>query len=168
MRSPRDPVLPRHDGASVVAASRPVRWTFCAMLLIAGAIHLMPLIGIAGSDPLHRLYALRFDDPGTLLLMRHRALLFGLLGAGLLAAIRFRAWRTPMLVGGIASTAGFLALAFDAGTINAALTRVVIADVVALAALLVAALLATKLESTWAPSRRDRAPDRSHAWRSPR
>ena len=145
MHSPRNPVPPRHDGATVVAASRSISVVFAVMLSIAALIHLMPLFGITGGDALQRLYALRFDNPDSLLLMRHRALLFGLLGAGMLAAIRLRSLRTPMLVCGIASTTGFLALAFDAGTINSALARVVIADVIALAAMIVAASIAPKL-----------------------
>ena len=58
-------------------------------LLIAGIIHLLPLTGVLCAAQLERLYGLPFGQPDLLILMRHRALLFGLLG-GLLVAAAFR------------------------------------------------------------------------------
>lgn len=168
MRSPRDPVPPRHDPAPVVAASRPLRWSFAAMLLIAALIHLVPLVGVLGADALERLYGLRFEDPDRLLLMRHRAVLFGLLGLGLLVAIRIASWRTPMLIAGITSTAAFLLLAALGGDLGPAVQGIVRADVIALGALLIAAALAPRLASGThgrAPNGCDRAPDRRRATR---
>jgi hypothetical protein len=145
MRFPRNPVPSRHDGASVVAASRLVRVTFVAMMLVAAVIHLAPLSGVLGAEALHRLYALRFDDPDRLLLMRHRAVLFGLIGVGLLCAIRIASWRAPVLLAGLASTLAFLVLGLATPGINDALQRVLVADVVAFAALVVASVLARRM-----------------------
>ena len=49
-------------------------------LLIAGAIHLLPLSGVTGAAALERLYGVAVDSPDLALLLRHRAVLFGLLG----------------------------------------------------------------------------------------
>lgn len=111
------------------------------LLVIAGIIHLLPLSGVLGAERLAVLYGLSFQEPNLLLLMRSRALLFGLLGAFLLYA----AWRPALqpvaLFGGLVSVLGFLLLAWSGPGYNEALRRVVIADWVALACLALAALL---------------------------
>lgn len=104
-----------------------------AGLALAALVHLAPLPGVLGAAMLERLYGLRIDDPSLLLLLRHRALLFGLLGAALAGAIVRRAWRVPVLLGGGLSAGAFLLLA-PAG-LAPALQRVVWADAVAVAAL---------------------------------
>jgi hypothetical protein len=111
-----------------------------ALLAVAGLIHLLPLPGLLGADWLARLYEVAPDD-GTALLLRHRALLFGLLGGLLLTAALRPALRTTALVGGLVSTAGFLVLAGDPTQLGPALWRVWVADVVALGCLVGAALL---------------------------
>jgi hypothetical protein len=136
MRSPRDPLPSRHDGDAVVAESRPHRVACALALGLAALIHLLPLRGLVGANALQALYGIAISDPGMLLLLRHRALLFGLLGIGLLVSIPRREWRAPMLVAGIASTAAFLLLALDGPGLGPELSRVIVADIVALAALL--------------------------------
>lgn len=111
------------------------------LLVIAGIIHLLPLSGVLGAERLATLYGLSFQEPNLLLLMRSRAVLFGLLGAFLLYA----AWRPALqpvaLFGGLASVLSFLLLAWSGPGYNEALRRVMIADWLAFGCLLVAALL---------------------------
>ncbi len=112
-----------------------------AMLLVVGVIHLLPVTGVAGGARLEALYGVRFDDPTVLLLMRHRALLFGLLGAFMVYA-SFRSHLHGLAVtAGWVSVLGFLVLAWHTPMMHAALTRVVIADLVAAVALAVASVL---------------------------
>ena len=107
--------------------------------LVVGVIHLLPLVGVLGGERLAQLYGIDASEPNLALLLRHRAVLFGLLGA-LCVAEAFRpALRGLALVAGWISVASFLALA--AGTpLNAQVARVVTADWVALGALVVATL----------------------------
>ncbi len=124
------------------AESRARRWTTALALAVAGLIHLMPLPGIFGAPALRRLYGLTLDGVAThdgtlLILLQHRAVLFGLLGALLLAAIRIAAWRTPALGAGLVSTASFLVITLGQDNTSAALQRVLVADVVALTCLVV-------------------------------
>jgi hypothetical protein len=106
-------------------------------LVAAGLIHLLPLAGVLGADKLAALYGIPIAGPDLAILMRHRALLFGLIGALCLMA----AWREPLqwaaLLIGLASVLSFLALAWGTGGYNAAIGRVVMVDVIA-ALLLVA------------------------------
>jgi hypothetical protein len=111
-----------------------------AALLLAGGIHLLPLAGILGGERLTALYALPMDDASLRILMRHRALLFGLLGAGMIAAAFIPTWRTPAAIAGLVSMAGFVVLAALEGGGNAAIQRVVRADLIAGLPLLAALL----------------------------
>jgi hypothetical protein len=113
-----------------------------ALLIIAGIIHLLPLSGVLGAERLAQLYGLTFQEPNLLLLMRSRAVLFGLLGA-LLVYAAFRPALQPIaLIGGLLSVLSFLYLAWNTPGYNDALRRVVIADWVALTCLVIASLLA--------------------------
>jgi hypothetical protein len=110
-----------------------------AMLIIVGIIHLLPLSGVLGTERLAGLYGLSFEDTNLAILMRHRAVLFGLLGLFLIYAA-FRPSVQPLaFIAGFASVISFLALAHSVGGYNAGIARVVAADWVALACLVVGA-----------------------------
>jgi len=50
------------------------------LLIIVAVIHLLPLSGVLSGKRLTALYGLSFQEPNLEILMRHRAVLFGLLG----------------------------------------------------------------------------------------
>jgi hypothetical protein len=104
-------------------------------LVVVGLIHLLPLPGLFGGTQLAALYGLPFDDPNLLILMRHRALLFGLLGGYCVVAAFRPSLQASALIAAWISVAGFLLLAWSAGGYNAQIARVVIADLVALVSL---------------------------------
>lgn len=116
-------------------------WLIAPLYLVPAVIHLLPLFGLLGPTQLTTLYGLDFSDPSLQVLMRHRAVLFGLLGV-LLAAAAFRpTLRTPALIGGFASVLSFFALAYGTEGANAQVMRVAAVDWLAFACLLVAAAL---------------------------
>ena len=101
-------------------------------LLAVGIIHLIPLSGVLGPEHLVRLYGAAPSDPSALILMRHRAVLFGIVG-GVCVLAAFKPalqWLALILCG--FSVVSFLWLAWSTGGFNAHLQRVVVADVVAL------------------------------------
>lgn len=108
-----------------------------AMLIVTGIIHLMPVTGVLGSARLNALYGLPFDEPNLAILMRHRAALFGLLGLFFVASAFQPAWQGLALVAGLISVLSFLWLAWSVGGCNLRIRRVVIADLVALACLII-------------------------------
>ena len=115
-----------------------------AGLLVAGLIHLLPVGGVLGPATLTRLYGVPVADANTTILLQHRALLFGVLGLFMLWAVAVPPLRLAALLVGLASAASFLLVARWVGGYNAAIGRVVTADVIATAALaagLVAELL---------------------------
>ena len=112
-----------------------------ACLTLAGIIHLLPLPGLLGAEQLRRLYGIAVDDPNLAILLQHRAVLFGLLGALLIAAAFRPELRAVALIAGLVSTVSFLVIAWGVGGYNAPVARVVAADIVAVLLLLVAAVI---------------------------
>jgi len=108
-----------------------------AMLIVVGVIHLVPLSGAYGGERLTALYGLSFDQPDLAILMRHRAVLFGLLGAFLVLAAFKPALHSLALVAGFISVVSFLYLAWSVGNYNTQVGRVFVADVVALVCLVI-------------------------------
>ena len=116
-----------------------MRYLVSAMLVIVATIHLLPLSGVIGSERLASLYGISFDDPNLAILMRHRAVLFGLLGSFMLLAAFTPSFQVAAFVMGFVSVVSFLWLASSVGGYNAAVGRVFAADIVALACLVVGA-----------------------------
>jgi hypothetical protein len=114
-----------------------VRYLISATLVVAGLIHLLPLSGVLSSERLASLYGLSFSEPNLAILMRHRAVLFGLLGLFLILAAFLPMLRTAAFIAGLISVGSFLGIAAIVGNYNDQIGRVVTADVIALVCLLV-------------------------------
>ena len=114
-----------------------MRHLVSAMLLIVAVIHLLPLAGVLGNEQLAALYGLDFSEQNLAILMRHRAVLFGLLGGFFLFAAFRPAWQRVAFVAGFVSVVSFLALAGAVGGYNAQIARVVTADVAAFVCLVI-------------------------------
>ena len=99
---------------TIAKEPKAMHYLISAMLAAVGIIHLLPLSGVLGAERLAVLYGMSFNEPNLAILMRHRAVLFGMLGA-------------------------FLWLAWSVGGYNPQLARVFLADVVALACLAIGA-----------------------------
>ena len=100
-----------------------------ASLLIAGLIHFLPITGVLGANRLTSMYALPFTDPNLAILMRHRAIMLGLLGGFVLYAVFQPAMRVPAIALGAVSLASIVALAWSTGGYNEPLARVIWADI---------------------------------------
>ena len=114
-----------------------MQYFIVATLLIAGVIHLLPLTGVLGWPHLQRLYGLEASTPDLELLLRHRAVLFGLLGAFLISAAVKPSFQTIALAAALISVGSFMALALRDG-LNSELSRVFWIDAVLCAPLCVA------------------------------
>lgn len=112
-----------------------------ATLIIVGVIHLLPLAGVLGAGRLEKLYGITFDEPNLVILMRHRAVLFGMLGAFLLFSAFYPPWQPLAFLAGWMSVLAFLAIAWSTGGYNHHTARVVKADLLALACLLLGTAL---------------------------
>lgn len=109
-----------------------------ALILLAGLVQLIPIVGLCGPDVLERLYGARTEDPTLVLLLRHRAVLLALVGAGLVGAALSSRWLALGLGLALCSKLTYVGLAFTTSGLSAAALRVAWVDVMT-AALLVAA-----------------------------
>lgn len=119
-----------------------------AMLLLVSIIHLLPFSGVAGAERLSSLYGVSINDPNLEILMRHRAVLFGLLGLFLAYAAFKPALQPAAILVGFVSVVSFLLISMSVGGYNEAIRKVFFADLVALVALCIAAGLCW---FTWTP-----------------
>ena len=111
------------------------------LLILVSIIHLLPLSGVLGVDRLAVLYGISFNEPNLEILMRHRAVLFGLFGGIILYAAFTPRLQSLAIVAGFVSVLSFMFLAWLVGNSNESIQKVVIADVVALIALLGAGVI---------------------------
>ena len=114
-----------------------------AALLLVALIHALPLIGVVGASKLETLYGISVRDLNLELLLRHRAVLFGLLAAFLAYAAFQPLLHRLALFAALVSVLAFLLLAWQIASYNAAISRVVLVDLIALAALIVAGAVHT-------------------------
>ncbi len=114
-----------------------MRYVVSICLLVAAVIHLLPVVGVFGADRLQSLYGLPLDGPDLQILMRHRAILFGLLGIYLLAAAFIPVLQPSAFAAGLVSVLSFLLLAWSNTGYNASIARIVAVDILALVALLI-------------------------------
>lgn len=104
-------------------------------LLVVSVIHLLPVSGFIGARKLSQLYGIDITDPNLEILMRHRAVLFGILGV-VFGYAAFEPALQPMAFSmGFASVLSFFYLSYTVSDFNGAIRRVVIADIIALLAL---------------------------------
>ncbi|WP_225584857.1 phosphopantetheine adenylyltransferase [Acidovorax sp. ACV01] len=110
------------------------------VLVLVAVVHALPLVGVLGAGKLAQLYGTPVQDAGVELLLRHRAVLFGLLAAFMgYAATRAELHRLALVAGQV-SVVSFLLLSWlqRGSGLSAPLVMVVRVDGVALALLVVA------------------------------
>jgi hypothetical protein len=110
-----------------------------ATLVVVGFIHLLPLSGVLGGARLSAVYGISFNEPNLLILMRHRAVLFGLLGIFMVIAAFKPDFQLAAFVAGFLSVVSFVWIAYSTPGYNAAIGRVVMVDIAALLCLMVGA-----------------------------
>lgn len=105
-------------------------------LLLAGLINLYPVVGVISIDQLEKLYGLPLENSDLVVLMRHRAILFGLLGAFIIYSAFRHSLQVIACIAGLISMLSFIVLAYASGEYGDVLHKIVIADVVGSVALL--------------------------------
>jgi hypothetical protein len=112
-----------------------MRFVVPVILLLVAAIHALPLMGVLGADQLQSLYGVAVADPDLEILMRHRAVLFGLLAAFLVACAIRPQWQGLGIGVALVSVSSFAAIAHFVGGYNTHVARVVNIDLLAAALL---------------------------------
>lgn len=111
------------------------------LFIVVAIIHLLPVSGVLGSEYLFSLYGLPLKETDISILMRHRAVMFGLLGLFLVYAAFKPAFQPLAFIAGFVSVISFIVLAWSTGDYNEEINRVIFADVFAFICLLLAGIL---------------------------
>lgn len=114
-------------------------YLIAGLLIVAGVINFLPVVGVLGPERLKSLYGVPFGDPNLIILMRHRALLFGLLGGFMIWSAFRPSTQWLAVAAGLISMVGYIVIAWQVGGYNDQLRRVIQIDVAATAALVAVA-----------------------------
>ncbi len=113
--------------------------TFC--LIVVGLINFLPLVGVYSTQRLESSYGIALASNDLIILMRHRALLFGVLGGFILYSAFVPMHQAAAMVMAGVSMVGFAILVHSVGGFNESVNRVLIADYVGLLFLATAGFL---------------------------
>ncbi|MFI9401885.1 hypothetical protein [Nocardia sp. NPDC052316] len=106
-----------------------------ALLAAVGVLNIAPALGAVAPQKMFAAYGIAAAGNDLEVVLRHRAVLFAVLGLGLLGSVLRPALRPIVLPANAISLGSFLLLVLAAGPVGPGLTRVAAVDVAALAAL---------------------------------
>ncbi|WDE14165.1 hypothetical protein [Thalassomonas haliotis] len=109
-------------------------------LIIVGLINFIPVLGVFSAQKLESVYAITLASNDLIILMRHRALLFGVLGGFILYSAFYTSYQTAAMVMAGVSMLGYALLVLLVGGYNEAIFTILQVDLVGILFLLVAAV----------------------------
>jgi hypothetical protein len=108
-------------------------------LFIVGVINFLPVIGVISAERIAQAYAIELSGNDLIILMRHRALLFGVVGGFILYSVFVPAFQAAAMVMAAVAMIGYLYLVWAVGGYNDAIQRVATIDLVGIIFLVAAA-----------------------------
>jgi hypothetical protein len=108
---------------------------FRVVLFLGGLIHLLPFSLAFLPQRIGSAYGVEVTGPDMMLLLRHRAVLFGIVGAVMLYSSLKKRYYVPATFAGLASMLSFILLYGIIGRVNESLRSVMWVDVAASVAL---------------------------------
>ncbi len=112
-----------------------------ALMLIVAIIHIVPIAGVSGVAKLELLYGTVISGNELEILMRHRAVLFGILGVFFAYAAFSPSLQPIAFLAAFASISSFFYLSFSVGNYNQAIQKIVLGDIIAAISLFIAVVL---------------------------
>ncbi|WP_262694562.1 hypothetical protein [Kordiimonas aquimaris] len=114
-----------------------LKYIVTLLFVIVGFINFAPLMGVLGQARLETLYGVEINSPDMLLLLRHRAVLFGIVGGYIILSAFKPTLRKTATIFGFLSMISFVWLYPSNSPSNALLDRVLQIDVIAIVLLAV-------------------------------
>lgn len=111
------------------------------ILLLVALINLAPIVGVRSAASLQKLYGVALEDENLVVLLRHRAVLFGLIGGLILYSVFDSSLQPLAFLFAYLSMLSYLLIVKQHRTANVQLMRVYKIDVVALLLLTLAAAI---------------------------
>ncbi len=113
-------------------------WIVSGLLLIVGILNLAPAIVFFSPERSLSLYAIDVSETNLSVVMRHRAVMLGLLGLALIYGAFRKEFVVPAIVAALIGKAAFLYLVYSSAGVNQELGRVALFDIAAIGLLLAA------------------------------
>jgi hypothetical protein len=110
-------------------------------LVIVGIINFVPVVGVLSAEKLQSSYNIALSSNDLIILMRHRALLFGILGGFILYSAFVPSYQAAAMIMAAVSMIGFAVLVFSVGGYNPLINKVLIFDIIGIVSLAAAAVL---------------------------
>ena len=110
-------------------------------MVAVGLMNLYPIIGVISADALTNLYGVTILDNDLLILMRHRAVMLGIIGTFMVIAAFRPGLQSAAIIAGLTSMIAFVGLTLSAGDSGELVNKVMLADVLGSLALFVAIFL---------------------------
>lgn len=111
-----------------------------ALIVIVGIINFLPIIGVISGTRLQALYGLPVDEPNLTVLLRHRALLFGIIGGFIIVSAFVSHLRVAAYIMGFLSMISFIFFVQQEVSVNPQMKKVMFIDILAIALFLIAAI----------------------------
>jgi hypothetical protein len=112
-----------------------------ALLVVIGMLTASPSITAFNPNGITALYGVALENDTTLLLVRHRQIILGLLGATLVCGAFFGSLRMMAITINVLSKSAFLGLCLTTSTLTPGLQRIIYFDVVSIVLLLMSAFI---------------------------
>jgi hypothetical protein len=123
------------------------------LLLVVALINFAPVLGVISVAKLTQFYQTPIDGNDLAILMRHRAVLFGIVGGFMLCAVFRPELRHWAIAAGFVNMLSFVALAWATGDYGAGIRKVMMIDIAATGLLVVAAGLEfSRRQAAWRTS----------------
>lgn len=103
-----------------------------ACLVIVGLINFVPVLALISIQKLEEVYSISLLSNDLIILMKHRALLFGILGGYILFSAFNRIHQGPAILMAAISMIGFVVIMHFVGDYNESLDKVLIFDYIGL------------------------------------
>jgi len=110
-------------------------------LIIVGLINFVPVVGVLSANQLQGAYNVTLSSNDVIILLRHRALLFGILGGFILFSAFVPFYQSAAMIMAGISMVGFALVAHSVGGFNTSINKVLMVDYVGIAVLAIAVFL---------------------------
>ena len=108
------------------------------LLLVVGVINFLPVLGVTSADRLAAVYGIDVFGNDLVIVLKHRALMFGAVGGFIIYSVFFPQHRPPAMAMAAIVMIGYAVLMFAVGNYNAELYRILLVNGVGIACLLAA------------------------------
>lgn len=112
-----------------------------ALLFVVGLINFLPVAGVFSAANLSQAYAIELVSNDLIILMRHRALLFGIVGGFIFYSLVYPQFQTAAISMAGTSMVGFLLIMSAVGGYNASISKIAVVDIIAIICLVVCVAL---------------------------